>query len=185
MTITSGLTGGAFATLLIFTPTIAATLQQSRQVTVAVTESQPDDGKLKLDLPGSAAGRALPVDAATKAQLKTIQAGDIVSVEFDQVDNPQHITRLIQVSRPVDWFTRGVALTISSVVIWLAAYAATSGHVSKLLIGQDDRYSNSKSQLAFWFGAVMVVYLATLMLRVQCGGGTRSAGSESRRTCWP
>jgi hypothetical protein len=153
----------------MLTPIIAAAQQQSRQVTVAVTDSQPD-GKLKLDLPGSAAGRALPVDAATKAQLQTIQPGDIVSVEFDQVDNPQHITRLIQVSRPVDWVTRGVALTISSVVIWLAAYAATSGHVSKLLIGQDDRYSNSKSQLAFWFGAVMVVYLATLMLRVHVWG---------------
>ena len=170
MTITSVLTGGAFATLLIFAPTIAAGQQQSRQVTVAVTESQPDDGRLKLDLPGSAADRALPVDAATKAQLKTIQAGDIVSVEFDQVDNPQHITRLIQVSRSVGWFTRGVALTISSAVIWLAAYAATSGHVSKLLIGQDERYSNSKSQLAFWFGAVMVVYLTTLMLRVHVWG---------------
>ena len=175
MTIASVLTGGVFATLLILTPTTAAAQQQSRQVTAAVTDSQPD-GRLKLDLPGSAAGRALLVDAATKAQLQTIQPGDIVSVELDQVDNPQHITRLIQVSRPVDWFTRGVALTISSVVIWLAAYAATSRHVSRLLIGQDDRYSNSKSQLAFWFGAVMVVYLATLMLRVYVWGWDSSAG---------
>jgi hypothetical protein len=169
MTIRSILTDGIFAALLILTPTIAAAQQQSRQVTVAVTDSQPD-GRLRLDLPGSAAGRALPVDAATKAQLQTVQSGDIVSVEFDEVDNPQRITRLIQVSRPVDWFTRCVALTISSVAIWLAAYAATSGHVSKLLIGQDDRYSNSKSQLAFWFGAVMVAYLATLMLRVYVWG---------------
>jgi hypothetical protein len=169
MTIRSVLTDGIFAALLILTPTVAVGQQQSRQVTVAVTDSQTD-GRLKLDLPGSAAGRALSVDAATKAQLQTVQPGDIVSVEFDEVDNPQRITRLIQVSRPVDWFTRGVALTISSVVIWLAAYAATSGHVSKLLIGQDDRYSNSKSQLAFWFGAVMVAYLTTLMLRVYVWG---------------
>jgi hypothetical protein len=169
MRMTSVLAVGAIGMSLMLTLAIAAAQQPSRQVTAAVTDLRPD-GTLKLDFLGAAAGRALPVDAATKAQLQAIQPGDVVSVEFDQFDNPQRITRVVQVSRPVGVVRRLVAVGIALFAILLAAMAATGGDVRKLLIGQDNRYSNSKSQLVFWFGAVMVIYLATLMLRVSVWG---------------
>jgi hypothetical protein len=169
MRITSVLAVGAIGMSVMLTPTLAAAQQPSRQVTAAVTDLRPD-GTLKLDLLGAAAGRALPVDAATKAQLQAIQPGDLVTVEFDQFDNPERITRVVQVSRPVGVAPRVVAVGIALFAIWLAAWVATGRKVSKLLIGQDNRYSNSKSQLVFWFGAVMVIYIATLGLRVWVWG---------------
>jgi len=68
---------------------------------------------------------------------------------------------------------RLAALLIPSFIIFMAALAVArrlGKPVHGFLLGADGRYSNSKFQMALWFGAVMMIYLATIILRARIWG---------------
>jgi hypothetical protein len=48
----------------------------------------------------------------------------------------------------------------------LIAGAATSWQPQRFIVGVDNRYSNSQTQIVLWFGAVAVVYLSAVVLRL-------------------
>jgi hypothetical protein len=58
----------------------------------------------------------------------------------------------------------------SAAALFLFAYAILRGRTRWLLIGEDNRYSNSKFQLTIWFWTLISVYAAAIVLRVGRGG---------------
>lgn len=66
----------------------------------------------------------------------------------------------------------------SVLIVILAASVFSGGRPLAFLVGEDNRYSNSKCQLALWFGAAMTVYLATLWLRLETAGPAFMHGIE-------
>jgi hypothetical protein len=76
------------------------------------------------------------------------------------------IKTVVSVSRPVAGLQRLIALAVSFAVLLAIAAVVTGWKPNSLLIGVDNRYSNSQTQVVLWFTALITVYLATLALRV-------------------
>ena len=95
--------------------------------------------------------------------------GDIVKVTVDDVANPAVITGVTELDRPVGRWPRLLAFALALAAVGLAVLIASRLlHVwpNRFVIGVDNRYSNSQTQLALWFSAVAVTYLALAGLRV-------------------
>jgi hypothetical protein len=119
-------------------------------------------------------------DTGPQADFGAFQKGDHLFVRFEvQRDTNQKEKRILQTlhlrSFPVAKGER--------IVVWLASallYLGLAGLMTKfrplkLVIGEDGRYSNSKIQMAVWFGVVIATYLATIYLRV-CRAGWEFLG---------
>jgi hypothetical protein len=116
--------------------------------------------------------RSLTVpDAAARATLSHAEKGDILKAEIDDAANPTQVIKLNEVDRPIDAWTRIVALALSAIFFGLLTAVVTRGRPQAFLIGTDNRYSNSQCQLMLWFGAVAIVYLASVALRILWLGG--------------
>jgi hypothetical protein len=99
-------------------------------------------------------------------KIRTAQPGDIIKIDVADTGNPQQITGIEQISRPISNSARLVALGIALLVLVFCAALVTGFAPQRFLIGVDNRYSNSQCQLALWFGVVATVYAATVALRV-------------------
>jgi hypothetical protein len=66
----------------------------------------------------------------------------------------------------VSAWDRLLALGLALLCLLAAASLVTSGRPQRFMIGADNRYSNSQTQLVLWFGAVAIVYAATVALRI-------------------
>lgn len=64
-----------------------------------------------------------------------------------------------------DVYARILSMAVAAGIVLAIALWASDGHLAGYVIGADNRYSNSKCQLALWFGTLMVAYLSTLILR--------------------
>jgi hypothetical protein len=73
------------------------------------------------------------------------------------------------------WYRVGV-LGGCAFLILLLATAVTGGHPFKFVIGMDNRYSNSKVQVAFWFLILISTYLAAMFFRVHAAGWDFASG---------
>jgi len=91
--------------------------------------------------------------------------GDRVWLTVDDPLDPQHVVQITRIARPVPAPQRIIALVGAFAVIAALAALATSGKPWRFLVGDDNRLSNSQTQLVAWFGVVTVVYGATLILR--------------------
>lgn len=91
--------------------------------------------------------------------------GDRVWLTVDDPLNPEHVVQITRLARPVPVVQRLIALGAAFAVIVALAGLTTRGHPGRFLVGDDNRMSNSQTQLALWFGVVAVVYGATLILR--------------------
>jgi hypothetical protein len=153
---------------------LAADTAASGTLKIPVVKNDAAASHLTLRFPLPVGDRDVTVDSAVaKARLGDVQVGDIVEVEVDQIDNPQHIKRLVSVARAVSGWCRVLVLAVALAIILAAALIVTCAIKKPLrafLVGVDGRYSNSKCQLALWFGVVMMVYLAALILRVEVWG---------------
>ena len=67
-----------------------------------------------------------------------------------------------------------MGLSASSVLLLAAVLLA--GELKLLIVGEDNRYSNSKFQMAAWFGALLTSYISTIFLRWWTGGGAYIGG---------
>ncbi len=65
---------------------------------------------------------------------------------------------------------------ISAIGLLALAAVLLAGQLRLLIVGEDNRYSNSKFQMALWFGVLIVSYIATLLLRWREGGGAFIGG---------
>ncbi|MBS1859843.1 MAG: hypothetical protein JST11_31020 [Acidobacteria bacterium] len=111
---------------------------------------------------------SLPVtDPAVRAQIKDrFEPGDRLTVTFNG-----------GVVQQVDPET--VPITITDRLLVLAGFAAVQlafglvvlrGSFKRLVIGEDNRYSNSKCQMGLWFSVLALTYLAATFLRWSASG---------------
>lgn len=109
-------------------------------------------------------------NVADKSILAQAMSGDHIKIDVDNLDNPTVITKVAEITRPVDRTSRLIAFALSFGILLLIASAVAGWQPQKFLIGADNRYSNSKCQLALWFGAVATVYLSAVALRLSLLG---------------
>ena len=110
-------------------------------------------------------------DQVVKDQLKTLHKGDYFQVSYstDSTKN-QNVLKTIghYVTDSVDspfWVLLG------SAAVCLLLYNMFSGFKpTQLIIGEDNRYSNSKFQMAVWFFVLITSYVAALWMRLRSGG---------------
>lgn len=113
------------------------------------------------------AGKTEIVAVAPNVDLQTVAVGDRVDVTLGPGAKVDALTVTgIAVGRS------RAAVTYVAMFLVIVALAAmvTGGRPREFIVGADRRYSNSKTQIAFWFGAVMAAYFATVVLRVWAGG---------------
>jgi hypothetical protein len=66
--------------------------------------------------------------------------------------------------------SRGLVLAICLTFFFLLAAVAARGNPFIFVVGMDNRYSNSKVQLALWFWIVISTYVAAMVFRVYYAG---------------
>jgi hypothetical protein len=111
-------------------------------------------------------------DSVVKDQLKQLHQGDHIEVVYstgtDATKN-ENIVKALTVDTVSS--TAGVWVILGSAVIVLLLYCCLSGFKpQQLIIGQDNRYSNSKFQMALWFFVLITSYIAALWIRVWAAG---------------
>jgi hypothetical protein len=101
-------------------------------------------------------------DTGAQKELKNFKKGDHVSLQLTNDNNLQTISlRTLSVSSG----KRILVLGVTSLAYFILTALLTKFHPVRLVIGQDGRYSNSKVQMAIWFSAVIVTYVAAIYLR--------------------
>jgi hypothetical protein len=109
-------------------------------------------------------------DASTfKTMLPTLAIGDAVDVTLNGA-KPETALALAPAVITLTWGDRLGTFGGVLFLLFIIATGATEGDPRKLIIGADGRYSNSKTQVAFWSAAVLAAYLADVMLRAKAGG---------------
>jgi hypothetical protein len=109
-------------------------------------------------------------DSVVKDQLKALHKGDHLQVIY-AIDTAkcQNTLKTFAVDRLQT--CAGIWAMLGSAAICLFLYCLLSGFKPhELIIGEDNRYSNSKFQIALWFFVLIATYIATLWLRVWSAG---------------
>ncbi len=112
-------------------------------------------------------------DTVVKDRLSQLHKGDRIKVVYSTEANGQNVLKVFCVNTATPGpraATRFGVLLGSAGICWLL-YGLFSGFKPhRLMIGADNRYSNSKFQIALWFAVVITTYIATLWLRVWYAG---------------
>jgi hypothetical protein len=121
-------------------------------------------------------------DEALRTKLKAIHLGDHIRVNFAPEKPAPGTTASAAPPALVVSEIAGLAApkvsTIHRLGVLLAAFASTfllgalltGGRPLKLILGMDNRYSNSKLQAALWFWVFITSYLEFLYFRIAVGG---------------
>ena len=125
-------------------------------------------------------------ESVVKDQLKQLQRGDHIQVVYsvettrnekvdaaknEKVETTKNENVLKATSVDSVSTTAGVWVLLGSAVICLLLYCLLSGfRPQQLIIGEDNRYSNSKFQMALWFFVLITSYIAALWIRVWAAG---------------
>jgi len=102
-------------------------------------------------------------------KLKGFKKGDLLVLDVvKEPDKPSILkgvsVKTVQVGR---WLRFGILL-LSVGALWAVVFGllrVAGKNFSDTLVGEDNRYSNSKIQLVVWFGVVLGSYIATVFLR--------------------
>ncbi|MGA8764093.1 MAG: hypothetical protein WB562_14600 [Candidatus Sulfotelmatobacter sp.] len=110
-------------------------------------------------------------DLALRAKVKPYHPGDHVRVDITGANELQDILGAWHVpAEGVCVAYRLLVLAACALVILGLATAATKGAPLKFIVGADNRYSNSKTQIAVWFWVVISSYLAVVVFRLLYAG---------------
>jgi hypothetical protein len=107
-------------------------------------------------------------DAALKTKLTQFHLGDHVRVAFDSTFAVQAIDGAAYSYLSAKY--RFSMLLVCFLVPLAVATLMTWGHPFKLIVGLDNRYSNSKLQAALWFWVLLASYLDVLYFRISVAG---------------
>lgn len=137
--------------------------------TLALTDcvpAQPDPHKIVCD------GKVFHPkvnDLALRAKLKAFHVGDHVRVDINDKNELQDIFGPWSVS--VCATNRLLVLAACALLLIGFATAVTKGRPLKFIISpEDNRYSNSKFQIALWFWVLLSTYGAAVVLRLWYAG---------------
>ena len=107
-------------------------------------------------------------DPALKTKLTQFHLGDHIRVAFDSMFVVQDINGAAY--SYVSTKYRFSMLLVCFLVPLAIATLMTWGHPFKLIVGLDNRYSNSKLQAALWFWVLLATYLDVLYFRISVAG---------------
>jgi len=119
------------------------------------------------------AGKAMQfkvTDSGLRAKLKQFHTGDYLRVKIVDDTLQDVVGALYSPEGGISAVYRVLALAVCALVILGLATAVTKGAPLKFIVGMDNRYSNSKFQIALWFWILLSTYLATVALRVLYAG---------------
>ena len=107
-------------------------------------------------------------DSALKTRLKEFHLGDHIRVAFDSTSQVQAIdgAAFAYVSAK----SRFTVLLVCALIPLAIATLMTWGNPLKLIVGLDNRYSNSKLQAALWFWVMLSAYLEVAYFRISVAG---------------
>jgi hypothetical protein len=107
-------------------------------------------------------------DSVVKDQLKQLHGGDHVEVVYS-IDVTKNVLKALSVDTVSS--TAGLWVMLGSAAICFLSYCCLSGfRPQQLIIGLDNRYSNSKFQIAVWFFVLITSYVAALWMRRWAAG---------------
>jgi hypothetical protein len=174
----SNATGAAGSSVDAAKTNLAARLENARldaldpnYADISLTDcipGQPDPNKIVCN---GKAFHAKVNDAGLRAKLKQFHVGDHVRVDIN--DNGELKELRGPWSVPIDGISpscRLLVLAACALGIFGLSTAVTKGSPLKFIVGMDNRYSNSKLQLALWFWVVISTYIATVVFRVRYAG---------------
>jgi hypothetical protein len=149
------------------TPSATESLQ-SATLEATLVENGSAASTIRLTLPDPWGDRTLEVGDATAPQkLVKARAGDVVQVNLRLTNGaPDLITKLAAIRRPVAAWPRVIIVILAFASLAFVTTALTRGRSLDLILGADNRYSNSQTQLMLWFGAVATMYVSSVVLRL-------------------
>jgi hypothetical protein len=115
-------------------------------------------------------------DEGWKARLAEFSSGDIVTLSYIPTNSRNELRGIktfaveVPFQKRLETFATTGALffVLAALALWI-----TKGNIlaiRELFVGSDKRLSNSKSQAAVWFFALITSYLCLTLLRIQTGG---------------
>jgi hypothetical protein len=108
-------------------------------------------------------------DPALRTKLSNLHLGDHIRIDFTLATNT--VTDIGGLAAPkVSTSARIGILVASFLSTFLLGTLLTRGRPLKLILGMDNRYSNSKLQAALWFWVLVTTYLEFLYFRISVGG---------------
>jgi hypothetical protein len=113
----------------------------------------------------------LLVDPSLKESVKKLEKNDQVTLIYMAKDDHKELKSFMidTIDPPVEG--PALALLGAFLMCFLAYYLLSGLHPMHLIVGEDNRYSNSKFQVALWFGVLIATYIATVAVRVWGAGG--------------
>jgi hypothetical protein len=103
-------------------------------------------------------------DLALRASIKEFHVGDQIRININEKSELEDVRGFWAIdSIKPGW--RVLTLILSALVTLGFATLVTKGAPLKLIVGQDNRYSNSKFQVAMWFWVLISSYLAIVVSR--------------------
>jgi hypothetical protein len=169
-------------TQLVASDASSAQCGQTRFENARVEAIDSDDANLSIrDCVQELAGKPVACDcpiinvavdnAALRARVKPIGTGDHIRLDVKEDKGSNHLQD-IRGSWSVDVSAtrRFLILVLCALAVFGLAVAVTKGAPLKFVVGMDNRYSNSKVQVALWFWVLISTYIATVVFRVWCAG---------------
>ena len=146
-------------------PSPAPTPAPQQDVTLSKARVQGvanDQSSIDVIGPDGAIYHLLAKDMVVKDRLKELHGGDYVNVLF----SPDKALKTFSAETvSVEQFTRLWIFVASALIFFLLYWLFSGFHPSKLIMGEDGRYSNSKFQIVLWFAVLITTYIAMLWLR--------------------
>lgn len=144
---------------------------------VNATITKVSDDKIVVDEDNVTKGATYSLSSDMQQQLASkkqiLSTGDKVILEFDNNKNVTGIKAKVslEISSTERLMRLGgsiVALLVAFFILgWLGS--GKMGGIAQVVLGEDNRYSNSKFQMALWFFVVIAAYLAVVWLRAANG----------------
>jgi biopolymer transport protein ExbD len=106
-------------------------------------------------------------DQELQAILKSFKKDDQVILKLSQDNKLQSLSIA---THEVAWIARIATLIIVLLVLLFIFWLLLKGSLWKLIVGEDNRFSNSKTQIALWFFILIITYIASIVLRFIYGG---------------
>src|SRR5688572_12272431 len=163
----------ALAGILLVTPPLTAqSAPADGSVVGRVISIAPD--RSSVTLAPREGGRAVVWTVAdlpdARERAKAFHVGDVIAARTVPRNGALQIVATTPVTVTVPIGARLLIVGGTAFVLWLIARLWAPGGVRWLVLGEDNRYSNSKVQLALWTWLLFTVYLATVLLRLKGGG---------------
>jgi len=172
---------------VVYSPPAASPLAQPRVTWQDARIQSISTDKLSLEAQVCSGGHPTGTKLTFAAQSAEMQSalktgfaeGDRVALSFDiEKDNPD--TCVLQSIQVVQYHVTAAArvttLIIVALMLLVAYWLLLAGNFPSLILGADNRYSNSKFQMVVWFSILMITYVSVLWLRGTCGGPDFAGG---------